>query len=278
MHTSINITIHNKEFLLNEMLFRIYEYTTGTYEIVFVLDGCQDKSEEILLDNIRKYSARKIKTSVIYADNVFESKANNLAAKKSTGEYIIIVQDDMLINEFGWNERLLLPFKKFDDVFGITANCAHNWIVDKNSHDHLITDNTYLNHRWATTLKHIDHANKDTIIDRNCFAIRQCVNRGPLALNHQDFAKLNYFDDSYKQDLDEHDLCFRMRDKIQKEVGFFHVDWFTEPRFGGTRDEEGKTKQWVFEGYHKNSIKMIHEHCNPNTGDFDKKIENRIIK
>ena len=102
---SINLTVHNKEFLLLECLERIKKYTVGPYELVVVLDGCNDNSEEIL--DIFTKENKGIKIKKIHAPDVFETKANNLAAKASEGEYISIVQDDMLINEAGWNERML---------------------------------------------------------------------------------------------------------------------------------------------------------------------------
>ena len=45
---SVNLTVHNKGFLLLDCLERIKKYTTGSYELVVVLDGCNDNSEEIL--------------------------------------------------------------------------------------------------------------------------------------------------------------------------------------------------------------------------------------
>ena len=59
-----------------------------------------------------------------YADNVFETKSNNIGLKEAIGKYVIIVQDDMIINEDGWNERLRKPFNAFDDVFAVTARTS----------------------------------------------------------------------------------------------------------------------------------------------------------
>ena len=37
---------------------------------------------------------------------------------------IIIVQDDQLIKEKGWNTRMRKPFEAFDDVFAVTARTS----------------------------------------------------------------------------------------------------------------------------------------------------------
>src|SRR5690606_19949736 len=190
MSTSINLTIHNKDFLLERVLNAILENTTGTYELVCVLDGCTDKSEEILFSFVKQHP--NLKTSVLFAENVFETKANNMAAKHSTGEHIIIVQDDVVIKEKAWNERLLTPFKMYDDVFGVTGNCAHNWNIVEGSPDLKVENGKYLNDRWAVTIAHVYHAQRNSI-ERNVFGIRDCVNRAPLALNNADLRTLGYF-------------------------------------------------------------------------------------
>ena len=112
---SINLTIHNKEFLLRNVLEGIKENTTSTYEIVSVLDGCNDASESILDKFISDNPSIKVKK--LFADNVFETKSNNIAAKSSEGDFIVIIQDDMVIKERGWDERMLRPFSRFDDIF-----------------------------------------------------------------------------------------------------------------------------------------------------------------
>ena len=47
MHSLI-LTIHNKDFLVERVLNSIKDYTTGNYEIIIVLDGCNDNSENIV--------------------------------------------------------------------------------------------------------------------------------------------------------------------------------------------------------------------------------------
>ena len=51
---SIILTVHNKEFLLDRVLNGIQKNTTGEYELIIVLDGCTDKSSEIVEKFINK--------------------------------------------------------------------------------------------------------------------------------------------------------------------------------------------------------------------------------
>ena len=112
MH-SIILTVHNKGWLIGDVIKGIVNNTVGEYELIVVIDGCTDDSEQVVLDNVKDIK----NYTILYADNVFETKANNIGLRKAEGDKVIIVQDDMIIREHGWNKRLQKPFDAFDDVF-----------------------------------------------------------------------------------------------------------------------------------------------------------------
>ena len=55
MRHSLILTVHNKEFLLEKVLQGIQENTVGSYELNIILDGCYDKSEDIVVNNKQKF-------------------------------------------------------------------------------------------------------------------------------------------------------------------------------------------------------------------------------
>jgi len=251
---SIILTVHNKDFLLKESLTRIKLLTKGIYELIVVLDGCSDTSEEIVNSFVKENP--EIKILIEYADDVFETKANNIGLKRATSKYVIIIQDDMLMNEEGWNKRLIKPFEKFNDVFAVSANCAHNWQFNPQSkHFGMVED---LDNCWCDILNHVDHAGKVWGLPRDIFAVRQSVNRGPLAINHDDLITMNYFDELFAPlDMDDHDLCFRMMKKLGKKVGCYWTDFISDFSWGGTHTSTGH-KSWFYKSNHKN-MKIVWE-------------------
>jgi len=250
---SINLTIHNKGFLVKEVLERIKQYTTNAYELVIVLDGCSDDSESIVQDFVK--SNTQIKTKILQAPNVFETKANNLAAKSSDGDYIIIIQDDMLVNELGWNKRLTHPIREIQDTFAVTARTAHNWEYNPNSNN---LHDEYIPGQWSDLLVHTDHAHRQNT-SRDVFAIRECVNRGPLALDHKVMEALNYFDEIFEpQDMDDHDLCYRAK-ALGKICGCYWIDYISEDLWGGTR-LNGQTAEWMLRSNQKNTRLVYERH------------------
>jgi glycosyltransferase involved in cell wall biosynthesis len=266
---SINLTIHNKAFLLNRVLDGIKNNTIDPYELIIVLDGCTDESESIVDKFIHSNSS--IKTKKLYAPNVFETKANNIAAKNSEGDYIIIVQDDMIVKEYGWNLRMLKPIEAFNDVFAVTSRTAHNWILNSNSKD--VNKDDFHGNDWADILFHTDHADRNNIT-RETFALRDSVNRGPLLLKHNVLQELNYFDEEFSpQDMDDHDLCYRAFKKGYKS-GCYWIDFESQDSWGGTR-EENKPKKWLLMSNFKNQKIVLSRHKDLICGE--KRNENRLL-
>ena len=265
---SIILTVHNKEWLIGRVLDSIMENTIGDYELIVVVDGCTDDSMKVIIDKIEDFK----NWTLCSASDVFETKANNIGLKEATGDYVIIIQDDMVIEEFGWNRRLQKPFNEFDDVFAVTANASHNWIFNQNSvHVNMEED---LSTCWCDIFESTDVANHSNI-DRNTFAIRGTVNRGPLMIDLKDLKELDYLDEEYApQDMDDHDLMFRMRKKLGKVCGCYWIGYRSDSSWGGTR-VSGQPAPWLFKTQHKNS-KIFYKRNKEFLDDY-RIVENRKV-
>ena len=122
---SVVLTVHNKEKLI-KVLKSILKNTSSPFELVVVFDGCNDRSEEIAEKLFKRNIYKNVNKKILFADDVFETKANNIGLKECTGDVISIIQDDMVIKEPDWNINLYKPFKKYSDVFSVTAHTSHN--------------------------------------------------------------------------------------------------------------------------------------------------------
>ena len=249
MH-SIIVTIHNGarrlpngEILLEKVLDGIVNNTVGDYELLCMLDGCTDDSDKV----VSKYE----KARAIVLPDVFELLTNNAAFKEAKGEYVIVVQDDQVISEYGWNQRMQKPFDEFDDVFAVTAMCAHNWIVNPNTY-HLYNPTAPVT-GWCDILEHVDHASAVHGLPRNIFAVRSSANRGPLMINLDDLKKINYLDEKFAPcDMDDHDLMYRAHLQLGKVCGSYVIDMESDTSWSGAR-VTGDLPIWAYKSQHKNS-------------------------
>lgn len=255
---SIVLAVHNQEDILQECLERILFYTSGSFELLVYLDGCTDRSPQIC-KKIKNTSAGK-KIKIFETNNVFETKLNNLGLETAGGDLICFMQGDMLIGEDAWNQRMAKPFR-WDDIFAVTTRTAHDWIINRNSKDIFKNIQDYepdQNVDWCDILLHVNHRDRSNT-QRDEFVIKECVNRGPLLMKTSELKKMGGFDSAFSpQDMDDHDLCYRVRKKIQKKVGLFWVNTYSDVRWGATR--KGGEKKWLFLANQKNTRTVWKRH------------------
>lgn len=260
-HThSIILNVHNKEWLIDKVLESIINNTVGKYEIIVVIDGCSDNSESVVRNILSKTN---ISYKIINTPNIFETKANNVGIKEASGDYVTLIQDDIIIQEHAWNMRMKKPFVKFDNVFAVSANYSHNYVFNENSRHVGMKED--LDNCWSDILISVDQASIRNI-PRDTFAIRSTVNRGPLMINREDLEKMkdpvtgNYFDEEfYPADMDDHDLMYRMYKKLGKIVGCYWINFLEDPTWGGTRDKvTGQPRRWILKSNQKNT-KLFYE-------------------
>ena len=260
MHSLI-LTVHNKDFILLQVLESIKKYTTKNYELIVVLDGCSDASESILDNFIGENKNLKIKK--IYTPDVFETKANNAGLKEAVGDKVIIIQDDMIINEDDWNIRLQKPFDEFNDVFAVTASSTFNYRFNQSSkHIQLKPEiDREIGDCWSDIFTYESHINRSQGLSRNIFAVRNNVCRGPLMIDHSDLVKLNYFDEIFEpQDQDDADLCYRAFKELGKVVGAYWIDYISDISWGGTRPDGNNPASWLLKAHHKNTRIVFDRH------------------
>ena len=274
MH-SVIVTIHNGarripsgEILLEKVLDGIINNTVGEYEVLCMLDGCTDDSDKVVDKYLDKANVRPI-----VLPDIFELRTNNAAFKESKGEYVIVVQDDQVISEHGWNKRMQKPFDAFDDVFAVTARCAHNWVINTNSY--------YLNnpsapiHGWCDIFEHVDHASDAHELSRDVFAVRSSCNRGPLMINLEDLERVGYLDEAFAPcDMDDHDLMYRAYIELGKVCGAYRIDMESNVSWSGAR-VGGDLPMWAYESQHKNSRIFYQRYAH--ILDSRRVIDNRIL-
>lgn len=238
---SVILTVHNKQKIIEMVLINLLKnLSENTKELIIVLDGCNDKSEEII-KNILKNNKPNIDIILEYTSDIWEVKANNVGIKKSKCDYSLLIQDDMVIVEKEFDIRLMKPFLLFDDIFAVTSRDAHNI--------------TLINGK----IDYPDLVGKYNFKGRNIFAIRDVVNRGPLLLDNNVLFKLNYLDEEFAPlTQDDHDLCLRAYKKLGLKCGSYVIDYISEPNWGSTRT--GKNAYLFSQFYSKNEQIIIKRH------------------
>jgi glycosyltransferase involved in cell wall biosynthesis len=213
------LTIHNKDFLIERVCDGlINNLSEDNEQIIVVFDGCTDNSESLAKNILKRYQK---KVDYVYTDDVFETKANNAGLRFVENDYVIIVQDDMVVKEKNFDLRMLKPFQTFDDVFAVTSFVAHNNIFNENTRQ----------------INYTDVASKNTS-QRDIFYAREYGNRGPLMYDYQDVVKLNYLDEYFAPlHYDDMDLSIRAFKELNKVSGLYWIDYESDLNWGTSRQK-----------------------------------------
>jgi glycosyltransferase involved in cell wall biosynthesis len=248
------LTTHNKENLIESVCNGILDNISElTEQIIVVFDGCNDKTESIAIDNIKRFNK---KINFVYTDDVFELRANNAGLKVVESDYVVLIQDDMIVREKDFDKRMLKPFQEFSDVFAVTSQTAHN---NRISGSGLIVNNA-ADGRYG--------------YPRDKFGVREIANRGPLMYNFADVVSLNYFDEELcPNSYDDHDISYRAYEKLNKVSGLYWIDYQSEPEWGTGRQKNQNIHR---DAHTRNSKIIIERHSDVLNGVI--KNEDRELK
>lgn len=87
---SIIIPVYNGEKYLKEAIDSVIKQTYKNWELVLINDGCQDNSQKIIDEYVKKNK----KISTFKQKNQGQSAARNFGVKKSSGEYVAFLDQD----------------------------------------------------------------------------------------------------------------------------------------------------------------------------------------
>lgn len=234
MSISIVLTVYNKENLIRNVLLGILNNISDkTTEFIVVLDGCTDNSEKILLETLNSLDLSQLKVQILKTDDVYETRANNVGLKASSGDYCIIFQDDMVVREKNFDKRLIQPLLQYDDLFAVTARNAHNLFLKDN-----IGMIDWCDIVGGPVGDRFDHSYRiPSDFDRDTMHLKLVINRGPVAFDMSKLKRLNYFDETLPGIIccDDHDLCLRARINFGWKCGAYWIWYESRSEWGTSR-------------------------------------------
>jgi len=213
---SLVLPVHNQENIIGFVIKGMIENKTeNVKELIIVIDGCTDNTEREI-DRVLPICGIPVK--IIYTPDVWEVKASNVGYKSAECPYILTFQDDMICTEPRYDERMMKPFERFPNVFGVTGRDALDCMIDEKG-----------------ILQWINLAGRDANSPREYFYIRSIINRGPVLWDHAKMEEIGYLDESfYPQGQDDTNACWIAFQKGWT-VGCYQVAYDSELYWGGTR-------------------------------------------
>jgi glycosyltransferase involved in cell wall biosynthesis len=260
---SLTLTVHNKAWLLPRVLRGLLDNCSPqTRELVIVFDGCTDDSSAVAAATLAARNQKNLSIKTLTTPDVWETKANNVGLRGSSGDYVIIVQDDVVCTEKHFDQRLLAPLLRYPDCFAVGGNCTHhNQLVEGRLQWTELVGKSAWGRRfvWIPHLARALHR-RHRLHYRKIFAVRDIVNRSPVLFDHDRLQQLDYFDESFAPlEFDDHDLCLRARRRFGWRCGGCLVDFQSDESWGQLR-RSSTSAEVARRARAKNQAQLIERH------------------
>jgi glycosyltransferase involved in cell wall biosynthesis len=245
---SICLTVHNQEDVVGFVASSILACASkNVKEIICVLDGCTDNSEKIVRST---FDGGEIPVKYFTTPNWWETRCNNLSFKESSCPYILTLQDDMVLQEPDFDQKMLKPFRLMDNLLGIT---------NRNAQDEYIQNGKLL-------YKNV--AGADVNSPRDVVYVRDIIVRGPIMFDHEKLASMDYLNEEFAPIYaDDYDLCFRAWKQKEWVVGAYRMNYMSPESWGHTRRHNAEAHAFWYASAMKNE-KMVMERFADIMGGF----------
>ena len=222
---SIVMPIHNQESIIDRILIGIYKNSSEyVKELILILDGCTDNTKVLVENFLEKHNKNnRFNVTIFVTPNIFEVKSCNIGFKQAIYPWIINLQDDIEILEKDFDQRLMKPFFKMNNLLGVTGRDAANVYLNSNNE-----------------IEFGDLAGRDakfpSLKERNKFYIRDIINRAPILFDHKKLEELNYLDEDFAPICqDDTDLFLRAYKEKEYLCGSYLIEYNSPLEWGGTR-------------------------------------------
>lgn len=267
---SFVVPVYNQEKLIIENLNSILENSELLHELVVVLDKSTDASKEVVEKWAKNhifgaYTSRVV--LVAASSPLYETVADCIGIHYSTAEYIVEIQSDMTIQDFGFDKRLVSGLQQNNDLFALSGRGIHpaSWVLQPKlmSRPLRLLDSIQLkfatrnlkykvsNWVWAIfgTAGRVGRLMDFEIsIDKiSRIYVGGFVMRGPLAFSKSKYEELGGFDtDHFFLGNDDHDIVLRAHILQGWKSAFLPINYSSPLEFGSTRSVKSENEESKF--------------------------------
>jgi glycosyltransferase involved in cell wall biosynthesis len=235
LYNNINITysviipVYNQESIIKKNIESIINFTGGSFEIIIILDFCNDNTENILVNFFDTFKNNNLMFSSVKIfkqpnSPIFEASCDNIGFINSNGKYCLEIQADMEMVMPDYNLHLSKPFNLLPNVFAVSGRCAHNFFREGGI---------------GKLGTNIEKSIKELNVNPNLFYVYETCNRGPLLIDKTKLKELNYLDEkNYHLDNSDHDIIIRAFLNKGYISGYVPIDFISPLNDGTTRKND----------------------------------------
>ncbi len=128
--SSIVIPVYNQEPIIQKILTSLIENISLPSQLIIVVDKSQDFSGQRVLEFFKNFCEASSDNNelkivsvdlVISSKSLYETKADNIGFNLAHGEFVIELQSDMLLNDRGFDAKLISCLRQNLDLFAVSG-------------------------------------------------------------------------------------------------------------------------------------------------------------
>jgi hypothetical protein len=256
---SFVVPVFNQGKIIGEHLESIRANARLRHEVVVVVDGCTDDTAV----QVRDWALRSAGvgntvgvTAVVVETGIFETLSDSVGASLSTGEYLIEVQADMLIQDSGFDEGMTSALRAHPELIVVGGRGAHSFsaagligrrsAVNQRLARRVVTSSSKFSRSYVPTRGELHLSDSigrgGELIDvphglyPGRLFVHETTMRGPWAIRRSDFTELGGFDTTrFFLGNDDHDFALRAVRDGQRRTAFLPIRFSSPLDLGSTR-------------------------------------------
>ena len=225
------ITIHNKEDMIEQVMMCVLMCCRDNSHIYPVLDGCTDKTEEIIDKIINTYS--DVPITKVHTPDVHELLSINagLRAANQEGEgYNIVLQDDVLLADFMLEKKVIDLYKWAGPSLGyVSFRLGANFTPDAATSNAAVPFTDYVENAYGHGLQRAE------ILLPGHLAYRTVPIKSPVCIPFALVRSVGMFEERLAPyGHDDPEYAIRLI-KAGYHNAVFPIRFFSDIKWGGTR-------------------------------------------
>lgn len=139
---SIVIPVFNQEQIISKIFDSLCENLSLPTEVIVVVDKSKDKSKhrtleyfKTMLDTNNHAVPYLLISAIVISSSrtLYETKSDNIGFQVASGEYVIELQSDMLVMDYGFDSKLVACLEQNLDLFAVSGRAITTLHTIRNS-------------------------------------------------------------------------------------------------------------------------------------------------
>ncbi|MGA1811057.1 hypothetical protein VH571_01590 [Frondihabitans sp. 4ASC-45] len=256
------VPVHNQEGRIAANLTSITSNAAESHELVVILDGCRDGSQDAVMAWVMVEASRSLLSRVTVLasqSDLFETICDSIGVAIAAGRYIVEVQADMHIEQKAFDSALVAALETVPELALVSGRGAHSFagmaprgaaalisfakrvfrrgygIIHGLQREHSVLPGEWL---LSDEIGRVGNFIESPLAhrDEGVVYLHETVMRGPLAFEKSRFHDLGGLDvNSFFLGDDDHDLALRAWGVFRWRAGHLPIQFSSPLEAGSTR-------------------------------------------